>query len=209
MSSWNGSGVFLISGTGLPYVGATVISSTVANQLNTDLATGLTNTICKDGQSTPTADIGFGGFKAINLAAGSSANDAVTFTQVSPATGTFTPIDSSGAGLSLTTPVGFYRKYAGVVHVWGSWLHPATGSTAAVLIGGLPFTAANLSIQAGGYQGIIEFNAGGGAPGSRTFYTTQIQKNTTTFIIAYAGGTGLQNTELAGFNTNFQFTYPI
>jgi uncharacterized membrane protein len=59
MSAYNGSGTFVISGTGLPFVTATTISSTVANQLNTDLASGLSTAICKDGQTTTTAAIPF------------------------------------------------------------------------------------------------------------------------------------------------------
>lgn len=59
MSSFNGVGVFVVSGVGLPYQVATVIDETVANQLNTDLATGLTTCITKDGQTTTTARIPF------------------------------------------------------------------------------------------------------------------------------------------------------
>lgn len=59
MSAFNGAGTFVISGAGLPVVTGTTISSTVENQLNTDLATGLTTCITKDGQSTTTALIPF------------------------------------------------------------------------------------------------------------------------------------------------------
>jgi hypothetical protein len=41
------------------------------------IATGLSNVICKDGQSTPTADIGFGGFKVRNVGDAANATDAV------------------------------------------------------------------------------------------------------------------------------------
>lgn len=59
MSAYNGSGTFVVSGVGLPYVTGTTISSTVVNQLNTDLATGLSTAITKDGQTTTTASIPF------------------------------------------------------------------------------------------------------------------------------------------------------
>lgn len=39
-------------------------------------ATGLSTAICKDGQSTPTANIGFGGFKVTNIAAATARTDA-------------------------------------------------------------------------------------------------------------------------------------
>lgn len=69
MSGFNGSGTFNISGVGLPYVSGTTISSSVANQLNTDLATGLSTCITKDGQSTVTANIGWNNFNINNLSA--------------------------------------------------------------------------------------------------------------------------------------------
>ena len=57
--SFNGSGTFLINSVGNPTVTGTTISSTWANALTADLATGLTNAICKDGQSTTTGTIPF------------------------------------------------------------------------------------------------------------------------------------------------------
>lgn len=59
MSAFNGSGTFVIVGAGLPVVPGTTISSTVANQLNADLATGLSTCITRDGQSVTTASIPF------------------------------------------------------------------------------------------------------------------------------------------------------
>lgn len=77
MSAFNGAGTFVISGVGLPYVTGTTISSTVANQLNTDLATGLSTCITKDGQTLPTANLPMGGFN---------------FTGMGPATGAGMPL---------------------------------------------------------------------------------------------------------------------
>ena len=69
MSGFNGSGTFNISGVGLPYTSGTVISSSVANQLNTDLATGLSTCITRDGQSTISANIGWNNYNINNLSA--------------------------------------------------------------------------------------------------------------------------------------------
>jgi len=79
MSSFNGSGTFVISGSGLPFVTGTTISSTVANQLNTDLAVGLSTCITIDGQSTPTANIPMGGYKITGLGAPSGNGDALAY----------------------------------------------------------------------------------------------------------------------------------
>lgn len=79
MSGFNGAGQFIISGVGLPYVTATVISSTVANQLNQDLATGLSNCITRDGQSPATANIPMAGFKITGLGNPTATGDALNW----------------------------------------------------------------------------------------------------------------------------------
>ena len=80
--SYNGSGTFNINSAGQPVVSGTVISSTAFNALTSDLATGLTTALTKDGQSTPTANITLGGYKITNLAAATLAADAVRFSQL-------------------------------------------------------------------------------------------------------------------------------
>jgi hypothetical protein len=57
--SYNGSGTFNINSTGQPVVAGTVISSSAFNSLTSDLATGLSTAITKDGQTTTTARITF------------------------------------------------------------------------------------------------------------------------------------------------------
>jgi hypothetical protein len=79
MSAFNGSGTFVISGVGLPFVTGTTISSTVANQLNTDLATGLSTCITKDGQTTPTNNIPMGNFKLTGVGAPTAPGDALSY----------------------------------------------------------------------------------------------------------------------------------
>ena len=78
------SGTFSINSSGQPYVTGTVISSTAANALNTDLATGLSTCVLKDGTQTITANIPMSSFKLTGLAAGSAAGDSVRYEQ-SPA----------------------------------------------------------------------------------------------------------------------------
>ena len=57
--SYNGCGTFNINSTGQPVVAGTVITASAFNALTTDLATGLTTAITKDGQTTTTARITF------------------------------------------------------------------------------------------------------------------------------------------------------
>ena len=79
---FNGSGTFtLVAGT--PYVTGTTISSTVANNLNSDFANnGFSNCLTRDGQSTPTANLPLGGFKLTGLGAGTAVADAPRVSQV-------------------------------------------------------------------------------------------------------------------------------
>jgi len=57
--SYNGSGTFQINTSGQPVVTGTVISSSAFNSLTSDLATGLSTAITKDGQTTTTVQIPF------------------------------------------------------------------------------------------------------------------------------------------------------
>lgn len=106
--SFNGSGTFLINSAGQPVVTGTVISSTAFNALTNDLATGLSTTITKDGQTSITANIPWGGYKITNLGAGTAATDAAQLQQVQSSTAkliTVTGTDSIIGSLSpaLTT----------------------------------------------------------------------------------------------------------
>lgn len=92
--SFNGNGVFLINTAGLPVVPGTVISSTAFNALTADLAGGLSTTITKDGQTTPTANIPMGGFRITGLGAAVASTDAVQYGQMQ--TGAFNLLTISG-----------------------------------------------------------------------------------------------------------------
>jgi hypothetical protein len=80
--SYDGSGTFNINTAGQPVVDGTVISATVFNALTSDLGTGLTTALTKDGQTTPTANIPMGTFKITGLGAGTVATDAVRLSQL-------------------------------------------------------------------------------------------------------------------------------
>ena len=82
MSGFNGSGTFEILAVGLPYNAGTVINQTVANQLNTDLAAGLSTCITKDGQTTVTADIPMNSHKLTGLGGATASTDAVNMSQL-------------------------------------------------------------------------------------------------------------------------------
>ena len=77
--SFNGTGTFNINTSGQPVVTGTTISSTVFNALTADLGNGLTNTLTKDGQSTPTNNIKMGGYKLTGLGAATVSGDALSY----------------------------------------------------------------------------------------------------------------------------------
>ncbi len=129
--------MFNISGTGLPYVFNTTISETVGNTLNTDLATGLTNCICKDGQSTPTANIGLGGFQLKNVAAPTVAGDAVIF-----------PAPSSnviGTTTNNNAPAGYIGEY--ISSIVGSGAPVSLTTNTAKTITSISLTAGDWDIS--------------------------------------------------------------
>lgn len=65
--------------------------------------------------------------------------------------GTWTPIDSSGAGLSFTSVLGYYTRIGRQVFCHYTLVYPATANGSTATIGGLPFTVANNSAaRAGG-----------------------------------------------------------
>lgn len=77
--SFNGSGVFSIINT---FVYDTIISESAVNQNFSDIATGLSTAITKDGQTVVTANIPMATNKFTGLGAGSAATDSVTLGQV-------------------------------------------------------------------------------------------------------------------------------
>jgi hypothetical protein len=120
--SYNGNGVFLINTPGQPVVSGTTITSTAFNALTTDLASGLTNAITKDGQTNITANIPMSNFKITGLGAGTNPNDAVRLAQIQDGiingrfvnleyTGTFT----GGTGVVNLGSGQFYKDASGNV----------------------------------------------------------------------------------------------
>ena len=165
--SFNGSGTFVINSSGQPVVTNTVISSTAFNALTADLGTGLSTTITKDGQTTPTAKIPF----SFGLSAAAASNFAA---------GT---VAAPGLYLSTDTGTGMYRigannygfavSGAKVLDIASTGL-AVTGTLSASgvtsLTGGVSLTSvAGTSFVASTFTPAISI---GGSP--PTSYTTQV-----------------------------------
>lgn len=115
------SGVFsLVAGN--PVVTGTTISSTWANNTLTDIATGLSTCVLKDGTQTVTANLPIGGFKLTGLSAGTVTGNSLRWDEVfSLANGAINEaqgadIASSGT-INLTTASGNYVKVTGTTTI--------------------------------------------------------------------------------------------
>lgn len=97
----NGSGSFSPITPNYPAISGTDILASDRNAIDEDIATALSNALYRDGQVAATANIPMGGFKVVNVGAGTAAGDAVNFLQVftSP---TFTNATLAGSALNIT-----------------------------------------------------------------------------------------------------------
>ena len=77
--SFNGSGTYSPPASSFPEVADTLIDANRYDAVITDLATGLSNTICKDGQTTVTANIPMNSNKITGLGNPSNLTDAAQF----------------------------------------------------------------------------------------------------------------------------------
>jgi len=80
-ASRDGSGTYSLP-AGNPVVTGTTIDSTWANTTLSDIATALTNSLSKDGQTVPSANLPMGGFKHTNVANATSGNQYAAAGQV-------------------------------------------------------------------------------------------------------------------------------
>lgn len=112
MSGFNGAGIFTLTGPEYPAVAATLIQSAYRNTLDSAIATGLSNAICKDGQSTPTANIPLGGFKLTGVGAATVRTDAATLATIQDATGVYVGTVGGTADAITLTPSPAITAYA-------------------------------------------------------------------------------------------------
>ncbi len=157
------SGVFSINSAGQPVVTGTVISSTAFNALTSDLASGLSTCVLKDGTQTITANLPMGGYKFTGLGAGSTSGDSVRYEQVSGASALpWTLIDSKGdliAGTAADTAAKLTAGANGSALLANS--AATTGLSYASFLRSLGPFGATLSNNAGDATNDIDIAAGG------------------------------------------------
>jgi hypothetical protein len=114
--------------------------------------------------------------------------------------GTFTPIDSSGAGLSFTSTSGHYTKVGNICYVSGALTFPSTASTNSIIIGGLPFSPST---------GTQYQNFGPPIRNNKSLDIQSFGIDNTTFLVLPIGGytTYTTNSQMSGGTMQFSYTY--
>ena len=167
--SFNGAGTFSLP-AGNPVVTNTTVSSTVHNNTMTEIASGLSNAICKDGQTTITANIPMAGYKFTGLAAGSANGNSLRYEQL------FTTSD-----VDLLGPIGMTN---------GSVSAPSLRFTNADTTGIYYGTENTLKIACNGTES-VQFSANGITltQGRITFPASQIASSDANTLDDYEEGT--------------------
>ena len=113
-------------------------------------------------------------------------------------TGTWTPVDNSGAGLTLTTVSASYTKIGRLVYVWAYVNYPVTANTATVQISGLPFQQGPVSTYAGGTSRSANIS---------TLLQAQVGSVSTYLNLYNGGGTNVTNVNLSNSYLVFNIVY--
>lgn len=108
----NGSGTYTLP-AGNPVVTGTTISSTWANTTLSDIGTGLTNSIAKDGQTTPTANLPMGSFKHTGVAVAAATTDYARADQVQNSSLSYLTSVSGADTITASAPISLAAYAAG------------------------------------------------------------------------------------------------
>ncbi len=109
---FNGAGSFSPPGANYPAVANTLITAANRNAVDADIATGLSTAICKDGQTTVTANIPLAGFKLTGVGTGTALTDAATLTNIVNGTGVYVATVGGTANAIILTPSPAIAAYA-------------------------------------------------------------------------------------------------
>ncbi len=113
---FNGSGAFSAPGSDFPAVSGTLIESTKFNNVVNDIATGLTTAICKDGQTTVTANIPMAGYKFTGVGAATARTDSASLATIQDGTGVYVATVGGTADAFTLTPSPAITAYTAGQH---------------------------------------------------------------------------------------------
>ena len=193
---WSGIGIFVLDPAFSPEVNGNVIDAVRYNGLFTDLATGLTQALAKNGENVPTANLPMGGYKHTGAAAANQSGQYVTWDQIQGlgvAVGVIPQNSKSAAYTLVAGDAGYHILHPSADTTARVWTIPANSAVAFALGTAITFINQN---GAGVITLAITSDtmrlAGAGTTGSRTLaangVATAIKVTSTEWIIS---GTGL------------------
>jgi hypothetical protein len=103
--------------------------------------------------------------------------------------GTWTPVDSSGASLTLTVANATYTKVGRLVTANFAIVYPSTASVSTCRVGGLPFTSRSGAFS---YPMVVSTSQTG------ICKTGLVDAGLTTFLLIDTGGNALTNVQMSG-----------
>ena len=193
---WNGIGTFVLDPAFSPEVNGNIIDAVRYNGLFTDLATGLTAALARNGESVPTANLPMAGYKHTGAAAATAAGQYLTYDQavgLGLVAGVI-PQNSKSADYTLVAgDVGYHIFHPSADTTARTWTIPANATVPFVIGSAITFVNQN---GAGVITIAITTDtmrlAGAGTTGNRTLAAngcaTAVKVTATEWIIS---GTGL------------------
>lgn len=175
----NGSGTY--SRVEGPYVYNTIIDQVEVNAELDDIATALTNSLTKNGETTPTANLPMGNFKLTGLAAGAGNGESVRYEQVADvatvqihAATAKTPVVDADELPIVDSAASWGLKKFTLTTLW-TWITTHAGTTYAALAGSASngWTYANNGADA---TNDIDIAAGSGLDSTRAYWITGTAK---------------------------------
>jgi hypothetical protein len=113
--------------------------------------------------------------------------------------GTWTPTDGSGAGLSYATAVGAWIRHGEDMKVWGVVRWPSTSNGASAIIGGLPITPKNVGANE---SGAVVFTSH-----TSTVHARTLPNDTKVYL--YAAGSNITNGGMSEHTISFTANYRV
>lgn len=139
---------------------------------------------------------------ALGNTAGSAGGFAL-FSSTPPQTiGSWTPIDSSGAGLTFTSVSSGYTKLGNMVFAYASLTYPTTVDATSAVIGGLPTTVANAVYARQCFISASTLSV------ATVSYIVAIQNTTTIAPFSAGASTQSTNSQMSGGTIRFECIYP-
>lgn len=191
--AWSGSGTYSLPPAYSPEVNGTTIDAVRYNGLTSDVASGITACLAKNGENVPTANLPMGGFKHTGAADASATGQYIAFNQatavgsltiaaltVTSATGerfivTGSTVPANGIYLSAANTLAFASNTTAraTVNSTGNWTinAPSSGAT-------LTVTGGTTALTVNGAASGIPFNVnfGSGAGGFSQYQLSSVTK---------------------------------